>query len=134
MRVAIRGAGSRNGQASRNAGRPCFRLLVSFWVACAVGLATPACSTAAASASGPPALQAVVSDAAKRMSTGARKVQVIRTEKMEWPDSALGCPRPGEMYVQMTTPGWLIEVRSGQRALEYHTDASDRFVLCTPRP
>ena len=70
----------------------------------------------------------------EELSTGARKVQVIRTEKREWPDSALGCPRPGEMYAQMLTPGWLIEVRSGQRALEYHTDASDRFVLCTSPP
>jgi len=134
MRVAIRGAGPRSERASGNAGRPRSRLLASFSVACAVALATPACSTAAASASAPPALQAVVSDAAKRTSTAPRNVQVIRTEKREWPDSALGCPRPGEMYAQMLTPGWLIEVRSGQRALEYHTDASDRFVLCTSPP
>ena len=40
--------------------------------------------------------------------------------------------RAGEMYTQVLTPGWLIEVRSGGRVLEYHTDASDRFVLCNP--
>lgn len=92
--------------------------------------AAAACSTVAASASGPPALQAVLSDAAKRTGTDARSLQVTRTEKKEWPDSALGCPRPGEMYAQIVTPGWLIEVRSGERILEYHTDAGHRFVLC----
>ena len=131
MLVAIRSAGPRERRAPGN-GRRRFRQLVRFSVACGVVLTTPACSAARASASGPPALQAVVSDAAKRTSTEARNVQVIRTERREWPDSALGCPRPGEIYAQMTTPGWLIEVRSGQRGLEYHTDANDRFVLCAP--
>lgn len=102
-------------------------------LACAVALATSACCVAAASADGPPALQAVLSDAAKRTGTDARSVQVIRTERREWPNSGLGCPRPGEIYAQIITPGWLIEVRSGQQVLAYHTDAGQRFVLCTPQ-
>jgi hypothetical protein len=105
----------------------CFSLL-----ACAVAIATSACCIAAASADGPPALQTVLSDAAKRTGADARDVQIIRTERKEWPNSGLGCPRPGEMYAQIITPGWLIEVRSGDRVLEYHTDARDRFVLCSP--
>jgi hypothetical protein len=103
-----------------------------FLLASAVAIATAGCSIAAASADGPPALQAVLSDAAKRTGTDARSLQVIRTEPKDWPNSGLGCPRPGEMYAQVITPGWLIEVRSGQRILEYHTDARDRFVLCNP--
>jgi hypothetical protein len=85
-----------------------------------------------ASLGAPPALQAVMTDAAKRTGSDARSVRVVRTEQKDWPDSSLGCPRAGEMYMQMITPGWLIEVQAGQRLLEYHTDAKDRFVLCSP--
>jgi hypothetical protein len=104
-----------------------------FLLAFAVAIATAACSVAAASSDGPPALQAVLSDAAKRTGTDARGLRIIRTEPKDWPNSGLSCPRPGEMYAQIITPGWLIEVRSGERLLEYHTDAKDRFVLCAPQ-
>lgn len=81
----------------------------------------------------PPALQAVVADAATRAGADARNVQVLRTERTEWSDSGLGCPRPGAVYAQVMTPGWLIEVRSGQKTFEYHTDSADSFVLCADR-
>jgi hypothetical protein len=74
----------------------------------------------------------VRADAATRTGTDVRNVQVVRVERKDWPDSALGCPRPGELYAQVITPGWLIEVRSGQMVFEYHTDAADGFVLCRP--
>ena len=103
-----------------------------FLLASAVAIATAACSIAAASTDGPPALQAVLSDAAKRTGTHARDLKIVRTEQKNWPNGGLGCPRPGEMYTQIITPGWLIEIRSGERVLEYHTDGKERFVLCSP--
>jgi hypothetical protein len=51
-------------------------------------------------------------------------------ERREWSDSALGCPEPGRLYTPVMTPGWLIEVRSGGKAFEYHTDNGTSFVLC----
>ena len=54
-------------------------------------------------------------------------------ERTEWSDSGLGCPRPGELYSQVMTPGWLIEVRSGGKTLEYHSDTDEKFVLCAQR-
>ena len=54
-------------------------------------------------------------------------------EPAEWPDSGLGCPQPGQLYLQMITPGWLIEVQGGGKIFEYHTDSDDRFVLCAER-
>jgi hypothetical protein len=98
-------------------------------LACAAAMTTAPGITAPA---GPPALEAVLADAAKRTGTDARNVQVVKTEPKDWPNTGLGCPRPGEMHAQVITPGWLIEVRSGERVLEYHTDTRDRFVLCTP--
>ena len=54
-------------------------------------------------------------------------------ERKEWPDSGLGCPRSGELHAQVVTPGWLIEVGSGGKVFEYHTDSDDTFVLCVER-
>jgi hypothetical protein len=54
-------------------------------------------------------------------------------EPVEWPDSGLGCPQPGQFSLQVITPGWLIEVRGGGKIFEYHTDGDDRFVLCAER-
>jgi hypothetical protein len=54
-------------------------------------------------------------------------------ERMEWSDTGLGCPRPGELHAQVVTPGWLIEVRGGSKVFEYHTDGADNFVLCAER-
>lgn len=81
----------------------------------------------------PPALQAVVADAASRAGADQRTVQVVRIERREWSDTGLGCPRPGAIYAQVMTPGWLIEVQSGRRVLEYHTDSGESFVLCVER-
>jgi hypothetical protein len=78
----------------------------------------------------PPALQAVLADAASRPGADRRDVQVGRMERREWSDSALGCPEPGRLYTPVMTPGWLIEVRSGGKAFEYHTDSGTSFVLC----
>ena len=81
----------------------------------------------------PPALQAVLADAATRSGVDRGNFQVTRTEPAEWPDSGLGCPQPGQLYLQVITPGWLIEVQGGGKIFEYHTDGDDRFVLCAER-
>jgi len=83
---------------------------------------------------GPPrALQAVLADAATRSGVDRGNLQVPRMEPAEWPDSGLGCPQPGQLYLQVITPGWLIEVQGGGKIFEYHTDGDDRFVLCAER-
>jgi hypothetical protein len=80
-----------------------------------------------------PALQAVLADAATRSGVDRGNLQVPRMEPAEWPDSGLGCPQPGQLYLQVITPGWLIEVQGGGKIFEYHTDGDDRFVLCAER-
>lgn len=81
----------------------------------------------------PPALQAVLADAATRSGVPQGTQRILRVEPAQWSDSGLGCPQPGEFYLQAITPGWLIEVQSGGTIFEYHTDATDRFVLCAQR-
>ncbi len=70
-------------------------------------------------------------DLAERLGIAPEAVTVRSVEAIEWPDASLGCPQPGVMYAQVLTPGYLVLVEAGGRAYEYHTNVSDRVVLCT---
>jgi len=74
---------------------------------------------------------AVIADAAAQLGVDPSTVQVVQAERTEWPDAGLGCPRPGEFYAQVVTPGYLVIVEANDTQLEYHTDRRVRsFVLC----
>ncbi len=90
-----------------------------------------------ASASGADGQQAVVDEAVRTAAAYAAvaptDVQVQQVEAREWSDASLGCPRPGLMYSQVVTPGYLIVLVAAGRVLEYHSDARGRVVLCQER-
>ena len=52
-------------------------------------------------------------DAARRAGVGPEAVRVTSTDSVDFPNSALGAPRPGEMSADMMTPGWAIRVEAG---------------------
>jgi hypothetical protein len=98
----------------------------------AAGLDAPPAQAAQPAQSVPPAalLASVRADAARRAGVAEGEVRVVRSEGREWPDSSLGCPRPGEFYLQVITPGYLLLLQAGGRQYEYHTDSDERFTLC----
>ena len=46
-----------------------------------------------------------------------------------WPDPSLGCPVKGQVYPPQPTRGFLIELASGGKTYEYHSDMN-RVVTC----
>lgn len=72
----------------------------------------------------------VSQDLAARLGADVGDVAVVSVEDIEWPDSSLGCPEPGIMYVSVVTPGYLVtlELSGGQHS--YHTDLEGNYVLC----
>jgi hypothetical protein len=53
--------------------------------------------------------------------------------QMEWPDGALGCPKPGEVYPQVIVPGFLLVFSNGAQTQTYevHTGGSEQqMILC----
>ncbi len=56
----------------------------------------------------PPALvDAARADLATRIGAdAAAAAEIAVAEGVTWPDGSLGCPMPGEMYVQVLTPGY----------------------------
>lgn len=62
-------------------------------------------------------------------------ISVVAVEPVEWRDSSLGCPQPGEMYLQVITPGYRIVLQKGDQVFTYHSDRGRRVVRCEkPRP
>jgi hypothetical protein len=78
-------------------------------------------------------IERVLEDAASRLGVTAATLSVDQVEAREWGDSSLGCPRPGELYSQVVTPGFLIVVSGSGKQLEYHSDTRGRVVLCQER-
>ena len=107
---------------------------------CANGKATTLSSAASAEpgAAGPPALDAqgqamlALARAALANDLGVQEtaLQVVSGEPVEWNDSALGCPAPDQMALQVITPGYRFVLQSGAKSYELHTDAGKRVVRC----
>ncbi len=81
-----------------------------------------------------PALQGLVmqakEDLAGRLSIGVDQIDLIEAEAVVWPDSSLGCPRPGMMYTQVQHDGLLIRLRVGKRIYDYHSGGNRPPFLC----
>lgn len=78
------------------------------------------------------ARKAVEDEVQRSQNIAASDLQFVLTEKQDWPDSALGCPKPGELYSQIVTPGYrvVVLVKSQNMRYEYHTDLRGRAVSC----
>lgn len=69
-------------------------------------------------------------DLSQRLDVDVSQVKVVQIETVEWPDSSLGCPQPGFDYLMVITPGYLIVLEAGGQQYQYHTDQTERAVLC----
>lgn len=69
---------------------------------------------------------------AARLGLAPDEVTVSSVEAVTWPDSALGCPAPDMMYLQVLTPGYRIVLEAGGTEYTYHTSRTDQVVLCGP--
>jgi hypothetical protein len=76
------------------------------------------------------AVDAAMTDAASHLGVSRDTLHLDQVQSREWPDSSLGCPQPGQLYLQVVTPGFLVVITSGSHQLEYHTDDRTRVVLC----
>jgi hypothetical protein len=76
------------------------------------------------------AVDAALRDAATHLGVSQADLKVAQVEARQWSDASLGCPRPGVLYAQVVTPGYLIVVTGGAKQLEYHSDERGRVVLC----
>lgn len=77
-------------------------------------------------------VQAAVAAAAAELGADRTAVTVVSFEPRDWGDTSLGCPKEGEVYAQVITPGYLVLLTVDGRQHEYHTDGVDRAIRCDP--
>jgi hypothetical protein len=69
-------------------------------------------------------------DLAKRLEMPLDRIIVFSAEPVEWADGSLGCPKPGIIYPQVITPGYLIILEADGKRYEYHSDTVKQVILC----
>jgi len=69
-------------------------------------------------------------DLAKRLSIAESEITLVDAREVVWPDSSLGCPQPGMMYLTVLTPGYLIILNAEDREYEYHAGTDAQLILC----
>ena len=83
-----------------------------------------------------PRIDAVVlaarADAAKRSGLALAQLQVLEAGSVTWPDSSLGCPRPGMLYTEALVAGYRVKLRVGGEVWDYHAAERGGLILCPP--
>lgn len=67
---------------------------------------------------------------ADQLGIDVAEVQIVSIEQVEWPDSSLGCPQPGQNYLMVITPGFRIILEANGAQVEYHADMQANIVQC----
>lgn len=79
----------------------------------------------------PELIAAVRAELAGRIGDGhAATATVLVAEFMLWPDSSLGCPQPGQMYLQVVTPGYRVVLEAEGNRYDYRLTEAGRVRLC----
>lgn len=69
-------------------------------------------------------------DAGRRLSLDPEQVRAVSVLTVNWPDSSLGCPKPGIEYDAIPTRGYRLVFEAGAAQLIYHTSIQ-RVIPCT---
>ncbi len=73
-------------------------------------------------------------DLATTIGVKAEDISVVKTESKQWPDTSLGCSKPGLMYAQVITPGYSVILVAQGKTFVYHTDLERNITLCSNTP
>lgn len=74
--------------------------------------------------------QGALNALATTLNVPAPSITVVSEIEAQWPDSSLGCPQPGQAYVQAVTSGYVFILKSGDTDYEVHVDKDQHYVVC----
>src|SRR3989304_3233048 len=57
-------------------------------------------------------------------------IETLRAEATVFSDGSLGCAKPGEVYIQVLTPGYHVVLGHEGRTYDYRATETGHFVLC----
>jgi hypothetical protein len=71
-----------------------------------------------------------ISDLAARLKLDENSIVMASADSINWPNSALGCPKPDKVYAQGRVPGFRIKLTTGGKEYIYNTDRTGILVQC----
>jgi hypothetical protein len=75
-------------------------------------------------------LDQIIADLLKRTHAEQDEIQVTKAEEVVWNDGALGCPQPGEFYIQVLINGYWVVLEVDGIAYDYRVADKGSFRLC----
>jgi len=72
----------------------------------------------------------IIADLVERTGAEREDIQLIRAEAVVWNDGALGCPKPGEFYIQMLINGYWVVLEVEGIEYDYRVSDKGSFRLC----
>jgi hypothetical protein len=99
-------------------------------VGCTRPAAPPATGNLVTAEVPPDLIEKMRADLAQHTGIAASDAKVLRAESIVWPNGALGCEQPGQMYTQATVPGYVVELEHGGRTYSYHASKQGGFQRC----
>jgi hypothetical protein len=83
--------------------------------------------------SGDPRSRAIgiaITTLARELGCDTGEISVRQATQVTWRTSALGCPQPDRMYLQVLTPGYKVHLTCAGQEYVMHTDEGRRAVRC----
>lgn len=71
-----------------------------------------------------------IAAAADERGVAEDEVEILRSEEVEWPDGARGCPEEGEMYTQAIVSGYLVVLDAAGEEQSWHGGEDEAPFLC----
>jgi hypothetical protein len=78
-------------------------------------------------------VQIAMANLAEKLKISVNQIYLSSIEAVTWPDTSLGCPQMGIMYIQVLTPGFNILLEAQGKTYSFHTDEIERVILCDIR-
>jgi hypothetical protein len=75
-------------------------------------------------------LTEIFADVVERSRSELADIQVVRAEAVVWSDGGLGCPAPGEFYIQMLINGYWVVLEVEGVVYDYRVSDKGSFKLC----
>jgi hypothetical protein len=92
-------------------------------------LAAGGAQSAQPAAANDAAAQLAIESLSNKLSIAPDSIEVVHSAVMDWPDSSIGCPRPGVEYLQVVTRGSLVLLRANHKVYRVHV-GSNRALVC----
>jgi len=101
-----------------------------FVALCLAGALTSTAAIAQTSEAPTELLDKIRAEVAAEQGLTAADVKVISSQAVNWPNGALGCPKPGLMYTQAIVPGYRIELEAGGKRFTYNASTRGGYKRC----